>query len=63
VFYASLVVWIMITLDGDTWGRGSLKVPAVFKMELEGTKWPCCSVMADVLEILMKGEHHVPAGD
>lgn len=63
VFYASLVVWSMIILDGETRGRGSLKVLAVFKMELERMKWPCCPVMADVLDSLMKGEQNVPAGD
>jgi hypothetical protein len=63
VFHASLVVWIMIILDGETRGRGSLKVLAVFKMELEGMKWPCCRVMADVLGLLMKGEHTVPIPD
>lgn len=44
-------------------GRGSLNLLAVFKMELEGMKWPCCPVMADALDSLMKGEHNVPAGD
>ena len=63
MFYASLVVWSMIILEGDTRGRGSLKVLAVFKMELEGMKWPCCPVMADILDSLMKCEHNVPAGD
>jgi hypothetical protein len=63
VFHASLVVWSMIILDGETRSRGSLKVLAVFRMELEGMKWPCCRVMADVLGSLMKGEHNVPLGD
>jgi hypothetical protein len=34
VFYASLVVWIMVILSGETRSHGSLKVLAVFKMEL-----------------------------
>jgi hypothetical protein len=63
VFHASLVVWSMIILDGETRSRGSLKVLAVFKMELEGMKWPCCRVMVDVLGSLMKGELNVPLGD
>lgn len=63
VFHASLVVWSMIILDGESRSRGSLKVLAVFKMELEGMKWPCCRVMADVLGSLMKGEHNVPLWD
>ena len=63
VFYASLVVWGMITLDGEKRTLGSLKVLAVFKMELEGIKWPCCRVMADVLGSLMKGENNVPLRD
>jgi hypothetical protein len=63
VFHAGLVVWSMIILDGETRSRGSLKVLAVFKMELEGMKWPCCRVMADVLGSLMKVEYSVPIGD
>jgi len=43
VFHASLVVWSMINLDRETRGRSSIKVMAVFKMELEGMKWPCGS--------------------
>jgi hypothetical protein len=42
VFHASLVVWSIIILDGETRSRGSLKVLAIFKMELEGMKWPSC---------------------
>jgi hypothetical protein len=60
VFHASLVVWIMIILDGESRTRGSLKVLAVFKVELETMKWPCCRVMADLLVNLMKGEHSMP---
>ena len=63
VFHAGLVVWSMIILDGETRSRGSLKVLAVFKMELEGMKWPCCRVMADVLGSLMKVVYSVPIGD
>jgi hypothetical protein len=63
VFHASLVARSTTILDGDTRGRGSLKVLAFFRMEPGGMKWPRCFEVADVLDSLIKGEHNVPAGD
>jgi hypothetical protein len=53
VFYASLVVWRMISLQAGFGIYGSRKVFQLFKIELGQMKWPCCETMVETLESLM----------
>jgi hypothetical protein len=53
LFYASLVVWRMISLQPGLGSHGSIRVLNLFKRELEKMKWPCCGTMANVLESLL----------
>ncbi len=56
LFYASLVIWRTISLQGLAERDGtnsSLRVLQLFKCELEQMQWPCCKTMANVLQSLM----------
>lgn len=54
LFYASLVVWRMISLQPGPGTYGSIRVLHLFKSELEKMKWPCCGTMVKVLESLLE---------